>query len=56
VACDSTVRYWRPKHNCTLIVLVLLLGFFGVMLHKSLKWANEELGPRLYQLEERRPT
>jgi hypothetical protein len=56
VAYGSTIRHWRPKHNVTLILLLLLLGFFGVMLHKSLKWANQELGPRLYQLEERGPS
>jgi hypothetical protein len=56
VAYGSTIRHWRPKHHITLIALVALLCFFGVVLHKSMKWADKDLGPKLYHLEEEGPS
>jgi hypothetical protein len=56
VAYGSTIRHWRPKHHITVVVLVVLLCFFGVMLRKSLKLADQRLGPKLYELEEQGPS
>jgi hypothetical protein len=56
IAYGSTIRKWRPKHFITLLALIAALGAFGLVLHKSLKWADQRIGPRLYQLEEKGPS
>lgn len=56
IAYGSTLRRWRPKHFITLAALIILLSIFGYTLHKSLKWANQRIGPRLYELEDRGPS
>jgi hypothetical protein len=56
IAYGSTIRRWRPKHFITLVVLIGMLCAFGYFLHKSMKWADQRIGPRLYQLEESGPS
>lgn len=56
LAYGSTIRHWRPRHHVTLFFLVVMLALFGFMLNKSLKWAHQNLGPRLYELEEQGPS
>ncbi len=56
LAYGSTLRRWRPHHYLTLLVLVVVLGVFGVLLHKSMAWANQRLGPALYHLEQNGPS
>src|ERR1700689_2203624 len=51
IAYGSTLRKWRPKHFITLAALIIMLCIFGYALHRSLKWADQRIGPRLYQLE-----
>jgi hypothetical protein len=51
IAYGSTIRKWRPQHFMTVIALVVLLCVFGFVLKKSLKWADQSFGPRLYELE-----
>jgi len=29
---------------------------FGFVLHKSMKWADQRIGPKLFQLEEKGPS
>jgi hypothetical protein len=56
IAYGSTLRAWRPKHFITAAVLLVVLCFFGYTLHRSLKWADQRIGPKLYQMEERGPS
>ncbi|MFI5380179.1 MAG: hypothetical protein ACHRHE_12850 [Tepidisphaerales bacterium] len=56
LAYGSKLRTWRPHHRLTLIVLLAVLCLFGVLLHKSMKWAHHRLGPVLYHLEQRGPS
>jgi hypothetical protein len=56
ISYATNIRRWRPAHRITAVGLVLVLAFFGVMLKRSMKWANQELGPKLYQLEEGGPS
>jgi hypothetical protein len=51
IAYGSTIRKWRPRHFITLIVLIGALVTFGIILKKSLTWAQHDFGPRLYELE-----
>jgi hypothetical protein len=55
IAYGSTLRKWRPRHFITAIALIVALGVFGVILKKSLKWADRDFGPRLYELETNGP-
>ncbi|MGD0542271.1 MAG: hypothetical protein ABSB33_12215 [Tepidisphaeraceae bacterium] len=56
IAYGSTLRHWHPRHFITIAALIIVLCIFGYTLHKSLKWADQRIGPRLYQLEERGPS
>lgn len=56
IAYGSTIRKWRPKHFVTVIALIVVLGVFGFVLHRSLKWADQRIGPKLYQLETNGPS
>jgi hypothetical protein len=56
VAYGSTLRSWRPRHFITAAILLVALCVFGYALHRSLKWADQRIGPRLYDLEERGPS
>ncbi len=56
IAYGSTIRKWRPRHSITLVVLIVVLFAFGIILSKSLKWADRSLGPRLYELESSGPS
>jgi hypothetical protein len=56
VAYGSTLRRWRPRHFITVVALVAALGVFGYALKYSMKWADQHIGPKLYDLEERGPT
>ncbi len=56
IAYGSTLRTWRPKHTITAIILLAALCVFGYAMHKSLKWADQRIGPRLYELEDRGPS
>ncbi|HWE94204.1 MAG TPA: hypothetical protein VG269_09590 [Tepidisphaeraceae bacterium] len=56
IAYGSQIRHWRPKHYTTLLALAVLLIAFGFALSRSMKWANQTIGPRLYHLEERGPS
>ncbi|MGA2439540.1 MAG: hypothetical protein ABSH08_01155 [Tepidisphaeraceae bacterium] len=56
IAYGSTIRKWRPKHLITLVALIAVLCAFGFVLHKSLKWADQRIGPKLFQLEEKGPS
>jgi hypothetical protein len=51
IAYGSTIRKWRPRHFITLIALIAVLCVFGFVLKKSLKWADRDFGPRLYEME-----
>jgi len=56
IAYGSTLRKWRPQHFITLIALIVALGVFGFILKKSLRWADHDFGPRLYELETSGPS
>ncbi|HEX4269251.1 MAG TPA: hypothetical protein VHY36_15290 [Steroidobacteraceae bacterium] len=56
IAYGSTLRKWRPRHIITAIALILVLCAFGVVLKKSLKWADRSFGPKLYELETTGPS
>jgi hypothetical protein len=56
IAYGSTIRHWRPKHLITLLALIAVLCAFGFVLSKSMKWADQRIGPKLYQLEEKGPS
>jgi hypothetical protein len=56
IAYGSTIRKWRPKHFITVIALIVVLAVFGFVLNRSMKWAHQRIGPRLYQLEESGPS
>jgi len=56
IAFGSRLRRWRPQHIITAVALIAVLIAFGFMLHHSMKWANENIEPKLYQLEERGPS
>ena len=56
IAYGSTIRKWRPKHLITAVALIVALCAFGFMLHKSMKWADQRIGPKLFQLEEKGPS
>lgn len=56
VAYGSRIRHWRPRHYTTGVALAALLVIFGFLLHRSMKWADRKIGPRLYHLEERGPS
>jgi hypothetical protein len=56
IAYGSTLRTWRPKHTITAIILLIALSIFGYTLHKSLKWADQRIGPKLYEMEEKGPS
>jgi hypothetical protein len=51
----TNIRRWRPAHKVTAVALILALFAFGYVLTYSMKWANREIGPKLYQLEEQGP-
>jgi len=51
IAYGSSIRKWRPQHVITVIALIAALCVFGIILKKSLKWADHDFGPRLYELE-----
>jgi hypothetical protein len=55
IAYGSTIRHWRPQHHITIAALVIVLAAFGFALAKSMKWANDTLGPKLYRLETEGP-
>jgi hypothetical protein len=56
IAYGSQIRHWRPKHFITVVFLVIALIVFGVVLKRSMKWADQRIGPELYQLEEHGPS
>jgi hypothetical protein len=56
IAFGSQIRHWRPKHYTTVVALAVLLVVFGFVLHRSMKWAHQTLGAKLYQLEEHGPS
>ncbi|MGA3067240.1 MAG: hypothetical protein ABSF29_10380 [Tepidisphaeraceae bacterium] len=56
IAYGSKLRHWRPQHFITVIALVAVLIVFGFVLKRSMKWADQTIGPRLYQMEERGPS
>jgi hypothetical protein len=56
IAYGSTLRHWHPRHWWTLAALIAVLCLFGILLSKSLKWANAHVGPALYHLEVQGPT
>jgi len=56
IAYGSTIRCWRPQHAITAVALLAVLGLFGFVLVRSLKWAHMHVGPKLYQLEEEGPS
>ena len=56
IAYGSTIRKWRPHHFVTLIALILALGAFALILKKSLRWADHDFGPRLYEMETAGPS
>ena len=56
LAFGSTLKRWRLRHVVTSMLLLIVLGVFGVLLHRSLKHAGYRLGPVLQQLEEQGPT
>ena len=56
IAYGSQIRHWRPKNYVTVVLLVIVLGVFGIVLMRSMKWAHRTIGPKLYQLEERGPS
>jgi hypothetical protein len=56
IAYGSTIRHWRTAHHITLVILIIALGIFGYVLHDSMKWADQRIGPKLYDLEERGPS
>jgi hypothetical protein len=55
IAYGSTIKKWRFQHGITLVALIIVLGIFGWVLGKSMKWADRRIGPMLYNLEERGP-
>jgi hypothetical protein len=55
IAYGSKLRRWRPEHRITVVLLAGVLLVFGYLLHDSLKWAEQTLGPKLYHLEEQGP-
>jgi hypothetical protein len=56
IAYGSTIRHWRPQHRITVVALVIVLTVFGIVLKRSMKWADRHFGPKLYQLEEKGPS
>ena len=56
IAYGSTIRRWRKEHGIELVALLIVLGIFAIALTHSMKWANQTIGPRLLQLEQRGPT
>lgn len=56
IAYGSQIRHWRPKHYMTIVALAALLIAFGFVLSRSMKWANQTIGPKLYHLEEHGPS
>jgi hypothetical protein len=56
IAYGSTIRHWRIQHRITVVALIIALGAFGVVLAKSMKWADRRMGPMLYNLEEHGPS
>lgn len=56
IAYGSTIRKWHPKHFITVVALIAALVAFGFALHKSMDWADKEIGPKLYHLEEKGPS
>jgi hypothetical protein len=56
IAYGSTIRHWRPRHRIALVVLVIVLAVFGVVLARSMKWADRHFGPMLYNLEMNGPS
>jgi hypothetical protein len=56
IAYGSQIRHWRPKHLITVVILAVLLAIFGYVLNRSLKWANQTVGPKLFRLEQRGPS
>ena len=55
IAYGAQIRKFRPHHIATGIALLIALGTFGYMLHQSVRWFGNEMGPRLLELEEKRP-
>jgi hypothetical protein len=55
IAYGSTIRKWRPKHVITAVALIVALSVFAMVLNHSLKWADQTIGPKLYQLEQSGP-
>ena len=56
IAYGSTLRHWCPQHYAATLGLIVLLTLFGIMMNKSMKWANQTIAPKLYHLEESGPT
>ena len=56
LAYAAKLPRWRPHHHVALIVILTLLIVLGVLMHKSMDWAQERLGPVLEHLEERGPS
>jgi hypothetical protein len=56
LAYGAQIRRLKPRHLVTAILLVIALGFFGYLLHKSWNWAGSEFGPKLEHLEQNGPT
>jgi hypothetical protein len=56
IAYGSTIRHWRPKHGITVVALIIVLGVFGYAMKKSMKWANQDVSPLLFHMEEQGPS
>jgi hypothetical protein len=56
IAYGSSIRHWRPQHRITVVALVIVLTIFGIVLKRSMKWADRHFGPKLYQLEMNGPS
>jgi hypothetical protein len=56
IAYGSTIRHWRPQHRITVVALVIVLTIFGIVLSRSMKWADRHFGPKLYELETNGPS
>ena len=51
IAFAPSLKRFRPHHWITGLILILILIFFSFLFFKSFKYAEVNLGPKIYQME-----
>ncbi len=56
IAYGSTIRHWRPRHRWTIALLIVAIGSFSFLLHRSVQRYGGDAAEKIESLEKNGPT